>query len=192
MQTADERRSYFRIDDKLFLEFRRIPEEEFVRLRDSNRCEPSLALEWTSESPELHMRNHSGRQDELFSFLQLINRKLDSILCMLSESQGGPHYHSVTSKISISGAGVQFDSDVFFQDGDHAELKIAIPVFPYPKIWTLCEVVRTQVVEDNPGGGCLRIAMKFVVIDERERDTIVNYVFIKEREQLRQKKEVES
>jgi hypothetical protein len=34
--------------------------------------------------------------------------------------------------------------------------------------------------------------MKFLVINEKERDLLVNYIFVKEREYLRQKKETVS
>jgi hypothetical protein len=38
--------------------------------------------------------------------------------------------------------------------------------------------------------GISRIAMKFLVINEKERDLLINYVFVKEREFLRQKKKL--
>ncbi len=69
-------------------------------------------------------------------------------------------------------------------------LKIVIPVFPYPKITALCEVVRAQgLISDT---GRFAIALKFLVINEKDRDILINYIFVKEREYLRQKKETTS
>ena len=95
------------------------------------------------------------------------------------------------TEIILSGAGIQFESDIPFQTGDYTELKIVVPLFPYPKITILCQVVRTESMQ---GGvmGIFRIAMKFLVVNEKDRDFLVKYIFEKEREYLRQKKETVS
>jgi c-di-GMP-binding flagellar brake protein YcgR len=38
--------------------------------------------------------------------------------------------------------------------------------------------------------GAFRIAMQFLVINEKDRDFLIKYIFEKEREYLRQKKEL--
>jgi c-di-GMP-binding flagellar brake protein YcgR len=91
----------------------------------------------------------------------------------------------------MSGAGIQFESDVSLGEGDLTELKIIVPLFPYPKITALCEVVRTERLGgDTPNN--FTIALKFLVINENDRDLLINYIFVKEREYLRQKKEMAS
>ena len=56
-------------------------------------------------------------------------------------------------KIILSGAGVQFESHIALKKGDYTELKIIVPIFPYPKITILCQVVRSE----STAGRSLRV-----------------------------------
>ena len=97
-------------------------------------------------------------------------------------------YRSLQTDVNISGAGLQFECDSPLSQGVYVELKVVIPVFPYPKITALCEVVRAQGLQSDAMGR-FRIALKFLVINEKDRDILINYIFVREREHLRQKKE---
>ena len=86
-----------------------------------------------------------------------------------------------------------FNSNLIaLKTGDYTELKIIMPIFPYPKITTLCQVVRAERLHGGRYRATFRIAMKFLVINEKDRDLLINYIFVKEREYLRQKKETMS
>jgi c-di-GMP-binding flagellar brake protein YcgR len=121
--------------------------------------------------------------------MQIINRKLDTIIEILGKSSAGEGYSTINTDVNISGAGLQFMCEASMTEGDLVELKIIVPVFPYPKITCLCEVVR---VERRDDAGARRCALKFMVINEKDQDILINYIFMKERQHLREKKETAS
>jgi len=188
MNREDERREFFRIHDRLPIEFRRINPEDFDRLKDVIRYNSTQAIDKINEIYFLEGSESRDESEQMRNCIQIINKKLDMIIDHLHRSQCGEAYQSMQVNISISGAGVQFECDTDLGEGDYMELKIVIPIFPYPKISSLCEVVRTRKLEDIASNR-YRIALKFLAINEKDRDLLINYVFVKEREYLRQKKE---
>ena len=119
----------------------------------------------------------------------MIDKKLDMIIDILYKSKEADLYVRTYVNINISGSGVRFVSDIAFRKDDLAELKIILPIVPYPKITTLCRVVRSQesTVENSRRWD---VAMEYSVISENDRDLLINYIFAKEREMLRLKKDL--
>jgi hypothetical protein len=189
MTQEHERRSFFRIHDRLVVEFRQITPEDFTKLKDVIHYNSTQIVDEITESHLLADKELKGKNEGLIAYMGMMNKKLDTIIELLSKSQYGETYHNVQTEIDLSGAGVQFESHIPLQIGDYTELKIIVPLFPYPKITILCQVVRTENVQGS-AAGISRIAMKFLVINEKERDLLINYVFVKEREFLRQKKKL--
>jgi hypothetical protein len=64
-----------------------------------------------------------------------------------------------------------------------------IPRFPYPKITALSQVLRGEECLVKETMYCEVIA-RFIVINEEDRDLLINYIFVKDRERLRLKKEL--
>jgi len=191
MTQGHERRSFFRIHDRLVVEFRQITPEDFTKLKDSIQYNSTQTIDKNNETHLIADKELKGGSDELFAYMRIINKKLDTIIDLLNKSQYGEIYHCVQTEIILSGSGVQFESQIALKAGDYAELKIIVPIFPYPKITILCQVVRSESLHGGIGG-TFRIAMQFLVINEKDRDLLVNYIFEKERECLRQKKETVS
>jgi hypothetical protein len=191
MTQDHERRAFFRIHDHLLVEFRQITPEDFTKLKDVVQYNSTQVTDKNKETHLIADKEVKSGNDELFDYMRLINKKLDTIIDLLTKSQYGEIYHSVQTEVILSGAGVQFESQIALKAGDYAELKIIVPIFPYPKITILCQVVRSESLHGG-FGGTFRIAMQFLVINEKDRDLLVNYIFEKEREYLRQKKETVS
>jgi hypothetical protein len=187
----DEKREFFRIHDRLLIEYKQISVEDFAKLKDFILHNSTQIIDKINEAYFTEEKEPGGRNDQAYAYMQVINKKLDTIIEYLYKLQCGETYHDLQTDVNISGVGLQFASDIPLQEGVYVELKVVIPVFPYPKITSLCEVMRTQgLTSDAPGR--FRIAMKFLVINEKDRDILINYIFIKEREYLRQKKETSS
>ena len=192
MTEEHERRSFFRIHDRLVVEFRQITPEDFTKLKDVIQYNSRQVSDKIKETHLLADKELKGGGDELFAYMRVINRKLDTIIDLLNKSQCGEIYHSVETEIILSGGGVQFESQIALKARDYTELKIIVPIFPYPRITILCQVVRSERLQGSPSGGTFRVAMQFLVVNEKDRDLLVNYIFEKEREYLRQKKETVS
>jgi hypothetical protein len=190
MTLEHERRSFFRIHDRLIIEFRQITPEDFTKLKNVIQYNSTQIIDKIMETHFLGDKEVKGENEEIFAYTRMMNKKLDTIIELLSKSLYGEIYHSVQTDINLSGAGVQFESYIVLKEGDYAELKITVPIFPYPKITALCQVVRTESVQGSSTAGNFRIAMKFLVINEKDRDLLINYIFEKEREYLRQKKKL--
>ncbi len=192
MSADDERREFFRIRDRIPVEYRSISREEFIKLQDAIRYNPTQVVDRLHELYFMDARREApDGQDELFSYMQLINRKLDMIIELLGKSQGPENYVSVQTDVIISGSGIQFTTAAALIEGEFAELKIIVPVFPYPKITCLSQVVHVEK-EAGSGGPGQKTAFKFMVINEKDQDILINYIFLKERQYLRQKKETAS
>ena len=183
-----EQREFFRVDDRLPLEYRAVDADEFVRLEDVIRYNPTYK---TDRSFEMHFladilsRTRSDDSD-LIAYLKIIEKKLDMIMEMLNEKRADSPYTSLYASVNLSGSGVRFLSPHPLVMGERLELRIALPFAPFPKISTLCEVVRV----DGPSAEKKewQIALRFLVVNEFDRDFLINYVFTKEREKLRSEK----
>ncbi|OPY03918.1 MAG: PilZ domain protein [Syntrophorhabdus sp. PtaB.Bin184] len=190
MSGEPERREFFRVTDRIPLEFRPISRDEFLKLQDVIRYSSTQVVD---RLHEIHFLEGQGElketTDQLHEYMRMINRKLDLILEILGRSSTDDSYIAVKTDVNISGAGVQFACEAPLKEGDLVELKIIVPVFPYPRITCLCEVVRADRTDN---AGFFRYALKFMVINEKDQDVLVNYIFLKERQYLRQKRETES
>lgn len=189
MIADDERREFFRIRDRIPVEFRSISREEFIKLQDTIRYNSTQVVDRLHELYFMEARGEApDGQDQFYSYMHLINRKLDMIIEMLGRSRVPESYVSIQTEVSISGSGIQFACAPALSEGEFVELKIIVPVFPYPKITCLCQVVRTEKETDGAVSG-QRTAFKFMVLNEKDQDILINYIFLKERQLLREKKE---
>jgi hypothetical protein len=191
MTQEHERRSFFRIHDRLVVEFRQITPEDFAKLKDVIQYNSAPGIDEVKEIQLLADKGPKGENQELCAYMRIMNKKLDTILNLLSQSQYIETYHNVQTEIILSGSGVQFESHIALKKGDYTELRIIVPMFPYPKIAILCQVVRSESLQGD-AAGAFRTAMQFLVIKEKDRDFLIKYIFEKEREYLRQKKETVS
>lgn len=187
----NEKREFFRIEDHLSIKWRFISQEEFKELENTVRFSSAKAADELKEV-QLFKENRIREQKEneqLFSYLQIIDKKLDMILDYLSESMDNKgHYITRYLKVDISGSGISFVSDVEMKMDDYIELKIILPAYPHLKITALCRVARSQLRrKDNKE--LWEIALNYLVINDKDRDLLINYIFMKEREILRYKYE---
>lgn len=189
MAHEDERRSYFRIQDRLVLEFRQITPEEFHILKDAVAYNTARMPDESEKGQFVPYKGARPEDEELYGYMRIIDQKLDTIIDLLSSHQKGS-FQNVKTEVSLGGSGIQFVSGILLTENDYVELKLSLPVFPYPKITVLCQVVWTEPVEDNDQSAQQsKIAMKFLAINERDQDALVKYIFEKERERLRQERE---
>jgi hypothetical protein len=190
MMSDPDQREYFRIDDLLAIDFKHVDDEEFERLRNIIRYNPAYT---TDKACEMHflgevMSQRKSEETELYTYLRVLEKKLDMILLLLGQQDKSLAYKSLTTRVNISGAGMKFVSDEPLGKGERLELRLGLPIAPFPKISTLCQVVRVEEPSDAAAREW-RIALKFLVMNDYDRDVMINYIFSKEREKLRSEKE---
>lgn len=185
-----ESRQYFRIEVKLPVEFRRISMEEYLKLENEILCNSTGIADRLNE---IHFLKETAFKDDkekgqLLTYIKLIDKKLDLILELLNNTKNESLYSNRYIDSNISGSGISFTTDVELKENEYVELKIILPIYPYAKINTLCTVVRSSHCNTN-GVSNWETALVFKAINEDDRETLINFIFEKEREIIRMKKE---
>jgi len=119
-----------------------------------------------------------------FDISQRLNRieeKIDAILDMFLLQKHG-FFNLTETNINLSGGGLSFISDTPINKGDLLEIKILLPEPTLVGLIVYGEVVRVEQKNEN-----FEIGVKFIKINENERDLIIRFVIHKEREKLRKK-----
>ena len=185
-----EKREYYRIKAVLSLFFRLLSKEEFLSLDATMKggVPGSRNVMEDTQFEKDPATTHEGRLYEIVNYLQLMDKKLDMILDLLSDRKIPANGHLKDTEVEISGAGLKFISSSPMKVGDYAELRIYLPVEPVLAVTALAQVVRREPLAEHTEGA-FGVAMRFVTIHEFDRDLIVKFIFKRERELLRQKRD---
>ena len=191
MSDGGERREFFRIKDRLEVEFRAVDDAEFLKLEHIIKYNPTQVLMQPQNSVAKKNKPGSGSDEEaLISFLAMLDRKVSVIIDLLTKSKAEDLYTSRYVELEMSGSGLSFISDVPLPENGYAEFRLMLPVFPYPRIPVLCRVMRSMKREENSHIDW-EIACKFLAINDSDRDLLVQYIFGRERERIRSGKSPE-
>lgn len=120
----------------------------------------------------------------LAEWLKMINSKLDYLINLWSFKEEGFSSLS-TTEVNISGGGMSFVSDLSYNKGDILELKVVLESPSAVALYLYGEVVKCQMINN-----AYRVAVKFINIEEDIRDHIIKFVFHRQRQLLRQKREI--
>lgn len=167
-------REFSRVEANIPLGVRVLSETEKDRVKSRLSGDITFIMTKPAEEP-------SDRA--LAEWLKIINQKLDFLISMITMVQQG--FSSLPlNKVDISGGGMSFLSDYPYEIGDILELKMVIENPAPLALYVYGEVVNCESMEN-----VFKIGVKFVNIDEDVRDQIVKFVFHRQRQILRQKRE---
>jgi hypothetical protein len=182
---STERREFFRVKDRLFIEFRLVDEEESLvlekTLRESNPVPEPLRGQAEFASPDAAF----GR-DEIFAYLEMLDRKLNMVIDLLSRKEHV--YQGSYMDVTLSGSGIKYVSETRLDEGAFMEIRLVLPFFPGTRITALGKVVRSRRLSAGDKDAW-ETAVSFAAINEKDRDILVRYVFSKERKTLRTRHE---
>ena len=179
-----ERREFFRVKDRLYLEVREVDSEECETLRESLQRSGLLA-----ESLDQAMSRRPGppsAKDDVYQYLELVDRKLDMVLDQLAGREG--LFQCKYVEVVVSGSGLRYASDSKLEEGTFLELRIGLPIVRGQRVCVLGRVMACTK-QQAEGQDEWETAISFVAINEKDRDVLVSYVFSKERESLRARHE---
>ncbi|HOJ70953.1 MAG TPA: PilZ domain-containing protein [Syntrophorhabdaceae bacterium] len=188
---TNERRDYFRVEDRLKLKFRILSKDEFNALEHTVRYSPISSFSRLDEVQALKVIeiDEEKKKDPLYTYLNIIDRKLDLVLDYLMENADDKrHYITQYIQANISGSGIRFFTDADIKEGDYVELILILPIYPHTRIPILCNVLRC-IKQIKDGNTVNDVAMQYLVINENDRDMLIQYIFMKEREMLRNRSE---
>ncbi|MFA5626562.1 MAG: PilZ domain-containing protein [Thiohalomonadaceae bacterium] len=189
---AKERRSFFRIDDDVYLEYRLLAEENYQqRLQQPAELQQdssALALQLhglTSQSSSL-LAQIRKRQPEVGQYLSIIDRKLELLSRALLDSQpdqvNTPNHH-----VNLSGSGLAFHSAEPLSPGGKLELRLML--FPsHTMIMALGRVAYCIAVASGKPQA-YRIGVEFTLLAEVARDALIRHTLELQSARLRQERE---
>ena len=175
------RRNHVRVNAFLPLTFRPVD-------RSVYETDPEGVLVGLQEELGAHERTYEpGQEDEegdpihpkVLALLTDMNRKLDRILAALERQRDGQPQGPMP--VNISGSGVRFTVRDRIEAKGLLAVRTVLPLSPPATIVFIGEVTRVR----DKGGGQFEIAVRFVAIDESDRDQIVHYTFKRMRESVR-------
>lgn len=147
-----------------------VPENEMLSRPLENTMAPYFA-----EPPALD-------NEALETWLSILNSKLDTIMRILTLKDTG-FLSLPIAHVTISGSGVSFNFTERRELGDIMEMKMLMPSVSGHAILIYGKV--TGIEEKETG---FRVATEFVAMDENLRDQVIDFVFRREREILREKR----
>jgi hypothetical protein len=189
-----EKREYFRVEVRLPIEFRTISHDDYLNLKNVIKCSRRQIIDSASEVSFMRQlvaddEIEDGKRGHLYAYVRMMDKKLDLILDLLTRTNEESLYANRQVNVNIGGAGIRFVSDVKLRAGTYVELRVILPMLPYPKITALCQVTRSRSVAQAEGTNW-ETALKFLTISEDDRDLLIKFIFSRERESLRTKKRV--
>lgn len=167
---SDELREFYRIDAFLPVKFFRtdeqhlhILEKEWNERREQRLADELMRREQQWEQRKLRISRQQSDEDDIAAsdepYEDVELEALENIIPLAA---------------NISGGGIRFVSHEHFAEDEYVILEILVP--------TPCHIVDVvaKVVNIRPnlaaGQGCNNVSLKFVFINERDRDAIVNYI----------------
>lgn len=186
MPPSTERREFFRVEDRLYIEFREVDAEESQALEKSLGGRDSLPESYAELVSEVKSGHTSFERDAIYAYLETLDSKLNMILDLLSRKE--QVVHGSYMDVVLSGSGLKFSLGTRLEEGVFLDLRMVLPSFPRVRISALGRVVRCRKL-DTAGADNWETAVTFVAISEKDRDVLVRYVFSRERELLRTRHE---
>ncbi len=184
---GDDRRSYVRVDCMLPMEYRRID-------KDNSPWDMEGILEsWSTYSflaeangSDLELEASGDLDPKILQRLVFIEKKLDFVINYITQTKERGFKLPRMRKINISGSGLRFYAEEEFRQGDQLEIIIILPIFPPVSLLLKGEVIRTAL-RARDGEKIFEIALRFLDIDEKDRDKIIIYTIKKQMSILRSK-----
>jgi hypothetical protein len=172
---VEEKRSYMRIPTRLRGHLRLLPSgEEMPLYRES----PPMGSTVCSVDPR-----DTGMSEPLAAMLCTINSKLDMLLSMQNRDLLEADFPVPMDIIEISGAGVRFSTPEALILEQPVEAVILLSRFPMRLAGAIGRIIRCDDVD-----GTMVYALDFTRIRERDLESIVQFVFQSQRDDLRGKK----
>lgn len=169
-------RDHVRVDNVLKLAYKRISQENYNKSKDTPTLIYKSIFGKSFKVPDIEKVDLKL----LYKLIYQVNLKMDHILDILEDKSSKKYTVSENEYVNISGAGIRFITDQAFSTGDIIAFRIFLPLAAQTHIDVLGKVIRVTAKKDK-----YCVAAKFVELSEEDRETIIKYVFKRQREILR-------
>ena len=182
-------RAHLRMDVTIMLQYKKLTLQEYEDIEKRNFIDEeetvsqSFSLKPFMEEKEKEKVSENVDPFVIKSLID-INTKLSLILSMLSSEGETCIFTQHPTEASLSEGGIGFTMKEEVKKGDFLELEILMPTFPTAIIKVWGRVIR---IKPLPEGG-YRVGVQYTHVKEEDQDSIVHYLFKRQRELLRTKK----
>ncbi|MEE9343656.1 MAG: PilZ domain-containing protein [Gammaproteobacteria bacterium] len=193
---SSERREYFRVEDKVALDYRIVSGAEVDTLRKKIMTNTAgrftTASDFDTISHQIGHAMHTVKAEtpEVARVLDALDKKLNTLAqMMVSEEIKLDDY--VAREANVSAGGIAFRSEHEIQAGDLLETRIVL-LPAMIGILTISRVVYCERVEDENRKLPWQVAINHEVFRESDRELMVRHVMGKETERLRKRRHLVS
>ncbi len=181
--SAPERREYYRIQDRIGLEIRKLPPDAPLDgdLFDGDHLK-TLKAEFRRLDQEVRtqLASLAERDRILTGLIKSLNGKLDALARIMAFEQN-PLQPEDWQEVSLSEGGLSFSCQrTDWRPGDRLALRMTLP----PELFQPEAVASVLEVQPEPGGGT-RVHTEFIRVQDSDRQQIARHVM---RWQIRQRK----
>jgi len=185
-----ERRDFFRVDEQMFVYYQRLDSEADASQDNEldpakspmfNLCEALGTLSQQLDSAMIPIRR---KAPETARALDLLGRRLDLMMQMSLLSAGIFHEDAVRC-VNLSANGVAFHIDERLQPDESIHLILILPLSGVA-VQTRARVERCELQPDFGQGLPYYTAVRFIHLNEAQRDLLVKYGLRKQRAQIRE------
>ena len=186
-------RSHLRVNSYVILNYKIISGEEFIKQKNkyiqniSHETEENLYKSQIFTGEKLDLTNEYPFV-EILNEIKTLNKKIDFIINHLIKPDDKSILDEEQIEVNLSGSGIKFISSVNLKTGDFLEIKLVLPLSTGIVIDFIAKVIRVIKSAGNPGSNdpdSSEIAVKYVAINEDDREMIIRYTFKRQRELLR-------
>jgi hypothetical protein len=195
---AEEKRSYFRIDDVISVVANpvQIDEQDAKKFLESLKSSRALPLMSDNDTPNLNPDKPSYNQNynklnnqnnaEMYEMISEIKTKLDFIINhFMLEKEG--LLTAEKKLVNISASGIRFVVDHPVKVNDVLEIKLLLPTYPPVAVFAYGEAKRVKKLD----GDKYEVCLKYLNMGESVRNEIVQYTLSHQRETIRKVKDTD-
>ena len=180
--SADERREWIRIDDRVLMEYRLLTETGTVAPVETSSTTPeTISAAVTKPTADLLARTgESLIGSPVLPWILKVDYLLEVILNALAISQPASVTMARPTDVNLSGGGVGFVSPREFATGDQLAIKLILP--PFILIQARAKVIRSVFQADGEG---FAIATEFVDLKADDQEHLIRHILHAQAERLR-------
>ena len=184
-----ERRSYVRGDFAFTVKFGTMTHEEYeAAKRTGGQILSSGKKNLIIDGADTDNRDSSiPLSSGLVDFLLGMDEKLDHIMGILSKDKADEGLLNQGTVVNISGSGMNLEVDRQVQYGQIIHANFVLSKIPLIVMDVFGEVVRVTPLEDD-GKTWYRLGIRFLDLNECDRENIIACVFQRQRETIRKSK----
>lgn len=186
-----EKRRYFRVSDTINL-LHRVIDESKLKSRSHvstdvlSSCSLAVALDILNQEAAALAPRLERRDPEMFEYLKIIDNKLNLITQALSPQQESEFSEHDKRDVSLSAAGVAFNSDHAIPVGSLLELRMLLTSC-LAVIVVFARVVQSKDISSENPEHPFAICAEYINLNEEDRELLIKHTIKKQMQQLRDK-----